>query len=119
MTGLTGLWGMRMNLERYKAFNGLTNEDVISLIKPVYPKFGKAPLSMCARGTYGVVLAPQAVKVLNQAHPPKRERKDRDRVTVRLPAEVYADLLHIAKGKGWSIQRICEEYIIEGLTSGK
>ena len=114
MTGLTGR-GMRMNLERYKAFNGLTNEDVISLIKPKFPKFGKAPLSMCARGTYGVVLAPQAVKVLNQAHPTKRERKDRDRVTVRLPAEVYADLLHLAKDKGWSIQRICEEYIIEGM----
>jgi len=105
-----------MNIEKYKAFNGLTNDDLIDLIKPVFPKFGKAPLSMCSRGVYGVVLAPQAVKTLNKAHPPKKEnRKLPNKLTVRLSDGMYECLKYEAQKRGWSIQKICERLIVDGL----
>ena len=72
-----------MNLEKYKAQNELTTADVVELIKPEFPKFGKTQVSMVSKGTYGVVLDPKAVRVLNKAHPPKKETRVRgNRITV-------------------------------------
>ena len=61
-----------MNLEKYKAEHDLTSNDIIDLVKPDFPKFSKVTMSMVNKGTYGVVLAPKAVRALNKAHPAKK-----------------------------------------------
>lgn len=98
-----------MNLEKYKAQNELTTADVVELIKPEFPKFGKTQVSMVSKGTYGVTLAPQAVRILNKAHPPKKEKRVRgNRITVWMNDFLYAMLLSRCDETGLTRQDVAE-----------
>jgi len=98
-----------MNLEEYKAKNGLSTNDVVTIIQQEFPKFSKHQFSMIKRGIYGVVLAPRAVKVLNQAHPPKKENRVRcNKLTVRLNDYLYGLLLSYCEAAGHTQQDAIE-----------
>ena len=100
-----------MNLEKYKAQNELTNNDIVELVKPEFPKFGKAQVSMVAKGTYGVVLDPKAAKILNEAHPTKENRTRGNRVTVWVNDYLYGLLLSYCESEGRTRQDACETAI--------
>ena len=97
-----------MNLEKYKAENDLTNNDIIDLVKPEFPKFSKVAMSMVNKGTYGVVLAPQAVKILNEAHPTKDNRTRGNRITVWMNDYLYSLLLSKCESESRTMQDVAE-----------
>lgn len=98
-----------MNLEKYKAENDLTNNDIIDLVKPEFPKFSKVAMSMVNKGTYGVVLAPKAVRVLNNAHPQKKETRNRgNRITVWMNDFLYALFRTGCEERGITMQEMAE-----------
>lgn len=89
-----------MNLQKYLDSNGLKLDDVTNMLKGEYPKISRSPLSMVKSGTYGVVLAPKAVKILNEAHPVKKEnRKKGHQLTVRVDDRLFG-----------MIERFCEKH---------
>ena len=101
-----------MNLEKYKAENDLTNNDIIDLVKPEFPKFSKVAMSMVNKGTYGVVLAPKAVRVLSAAHPQKKEKRNRgNRITVWMNDFLYALFRTGCEERGLSMQELAETAI--------
>ena len=107
-----------MNLEKYKAQNELTTADVVELVKPEFPKFGKTQVSMVSKGTYGVTLAPQAVRILNKAHPTKKEKRVRgNRITVWMNDLLYAMLLSRCDETALTRQDVAEMAIYTYLRS--
>jgi len=106
-----------MNLEDYKARNGLSTNDVVSIVQQEFPKFSKHQFSMVKRGIYGVVLAPRAVKVLNAAHPPKKENRVRgNSMTIRLNDYLFGLLLTYCEETGRTRQDAVEAAIYTMLT---
>ena len=98
-----------MNIDKYLDANCLTTNDVVELLKPEFPKFTKATLSMVKRGTYGVVLSQKAVGVLHQAHPPKKEnRKKAHKLTIRLDDETFAIVEEFRTQNDLTMQDIVE-----------
>ena len=98
-----------MNLEKYKAEHDLTNNDIIDLVKPDFPKFSKVTMSMVNKGTYGVVLAPKAVRALNKAHPSKKETRSRgNRITVWMNDFLYAIFRTGCEQRGITMQELAE-----------
>lgn len=98
-----------MNLEKYKAINNLTTNDIIEMVRPEFPRFNKQQVTMVSKGTYGVTLAPQAVRILNKAHPPKKEKRVRgNRITVWMSDLLYAMLLSRCDETGLTRQDVAE-----------
>lgn len=98
-----------MNIEKYMVSNELSPADVVDMLKPNFPKFGKNHVSMCKNGEYGVTLSPLAVKTLNAVHPPKKENRVRaNKVTVHLSDLVYAALLSYCEESGLKKQDAVE-----------
>ena len=98
-----------MNLEKYKAEHDLTSNDIIDLVKPDFPKFSKVTMSMVNKGTYGVVLAPKAVRALNKAHPQKKETRSRgNRITVWMNDFLYAIFRTGCEQRGITMQELAE-----------
>jgi hypothetical protein len=97
-----------MNLEKYKAQNELTTNDIVDMLKPEFPKFDKRQVSMVTKGTYGVVLAPQAVKILNEAHPTKDNRTRGNRITVWMNDYLYALFLSGCEERDITMQEMAE-----------
>ena len=98
-----------MNLEKYKAEHDLTNNDIIDLVKPDFPKFSKVTMSMVNKGTYGVVLAPKAVRALNKAHPSKKETRSRgNRITVWMNDFLYAIFRTGCEQRSITMQELAE-----------
>ena len=98
-----------MNLEKYKAENDLTTNDVVEMIKPEFPKFSKQQVTMVTRGTYGVVLAPKAVRVLNAAHPQKKGKRNRgNRITVWMNDFLYSIFRTGCEQRGITMQELAE-----------
>ena len=101
-----------MNIEKYMVSNELTPAEVVDMLKPQFPKFGKNHVSMCKNGEYGVTLSPMAVKALNQVHPPKKENRVRgNKVTVHVDDIVYAALIDFCAEKGITKQDAIETAI--------
>ena len=65
-----------MNLEKYKAQNELSTNDIVDMLKPEFPRFDKRQVSMVTKGTYGVVLAPKAVRILTKCESESRTMQD-------------------------------------------
>lgn len=97
-----------MNLEKYKVKNNLSNNDIVELIKPDFPRFAKQQVTMVSKGTYGVVLAPQAVKILNEAHPTKDNRTRGNRITVWMNDYLYSLLLTKCESESRTMQDVAE-----------
>ena len=97
-----------MNLEKYKAQNELSNSDIVEMLQPEFPRFTKSQCTQVTKGTYGVVLAPAAVKILNEAHPSKDNRTRGNRVTVWMNDMLYALLLEKCESEGRTMQDVCE-----------
>ena len=107
-----------MNIEKYKAQNNLTTNDIIEIVKPEFPRFNKQQVTMVSKGTYGVTLAPQAVRILNKAHPPKKEKRVRgNRITVWMNDLLYAMLLSRCDETGLTRQDVAEMAIYTFLRS--
>ena len=107
-----------MNLEKYKAQNELTTHDNVDMLKPEFPRFDKRQVSMVTKGTYGVVLAPKAVRILNKAHPQKKETRNRgNRITVWMNDLLYAMLLSKCDETGLTMQDVAEMAIYTYLRS--
>ena len=107
-----------MNLEKYKAINNLTTNDIVEMLYPEFPRFRKNHVSMVSKGTYGVTLAPQAVRILNKAHPPKKEKRVRgNRITVWMNDYLYAMLLSRCDETGLTRQDVAEMAIYTYLRS--
>jgi len=105
-----------MKIEEYKAANSLTNDDLISIVRPLFPKFSRSAISMVSRGVYGVVLAPKAVRALAKAHPVKKENRTKgNRLTVRLDDRTYHRLQDYCKATHQTIQGGVEQIIINEL----
>ena len=97
-----------MNLEKYKAQNELSNNDIVEMLKPEFPRFSKSQVSQVSKGTYGVVLAPQAVKILNEAHPTKNARTRGNRITVWMNDYLYSLLLLKCESESRTMQDVAE-----------
>ena len=98
-----------MNIEKYALTNDLTPNDVIELVKPEFPKFSKVQYSMCKNPNYGVVLAPKAVRALNEAHPAKEKKRSRqNRITVWMNDFLYALFLSGCEERGITMQELAE-----------
>ena len=99
-----------MNLEKYKAQNELTTNDIVDMLKPEFPKFDKRQVTMVSKGTYGVVLDPKAVRILNKAHPTaeKNTRTRGNRITVWMNDFLYALFLSGCEEKGITMQELAE-----------
>ena len=97
-----------MNLEKYKAQNELSNSDIVEMLQPEFPRFTKSQCTQVTKGTYGVVLAPAAVKILNEAHPSKDNRTRGNRVTVWMNDYLYSLLLSKCESEGRTMQDVCE-----------
>ena len=97
-----------MNLEKYKAQNELSNNDIVEMLKPEFPRFSKSQVSQVSKGTYGVVLAPQAVKILNEAHPTKNTRARGNRITVWMNDFLYALFISGCEERGITMQELAE-----------
>ena len=98
-----------MNLEKYKAQNELTTNDIVDMLKPEFPRFDKRQVSMVTKGTYGVVLAPKAVRILNKAHPQKKENRNRgNRITVWMNDYLYSLLLSKCESESRTMQDVAE-----------
>ena len=97
-----------MNLEVYKAKNELTNNDIVEMLQPEFPRFRKEQVTMVSKGTYGVVLAPKAVQILNEAHPQKDNRTRGNRVTVWMNDFLYGLLLEKCESESRTVQDVCE-----------
>ena len=104
-----------MNLEAYKSRNNLTNNDIIEMLQPEFPRFQKQQVSMVQKGTYGVVLAPKAVKILNEAHPAKHNRTRGNRVTVWMTDYLYGLLLSKCESEGRTRQDVIETAVYTAL----
>ena len=100
-----------MNIEKYKAANELTTNDIVEMIRPEFPRFDKKQVSMVTKGTYGVVLAPKAVKILNEAHPTQENRTRGNRVTVWMNDFLYGLLLSKCESESRTMQDVCETAI--------
>ena len=98
-----------MNIEKYALTNDLTPNDVIELVKPEFPKFSKVQYSMCKNPNYGVVLAPKAVRALNEAHPAKEKKRSRqNRITVWMNDFLYALFISGCEERGATMQELAE-----------
>ena len=98
-----------MNIEKYALTNDLTPNDVIELVKPEFPKFSKVQYSMCKNPNYGVVLAPKAVRALNEAHPAKEKKRSRqNRITVWMNDFLYALFISGCEERGITMQELAE-----------
>lgn len=98
-----------MNIEKYALTNDLTPNDVIELVKPEFPKFSKVQYSMCKNPNYGVVLAPKAVRALNEAHPAKEKKRSRqNRITVWMNDFLYALFISGCEERGVTMQELAE-----------
>ena len=97
-----------MNLEKYKAQNELSNNDIVEMLKPEFPRFSKSQVSQVSKGTYGVVLAPQAVKILNEAHPTKNTRTRGNRITVWMNDFLYSLFRTGCEQRGITMQELAE-----------
>ena len=98
-----------MNLEKYKAQNELSTNDIVDMLKPEFPRFDKRQVSMVTKGTYGVVLAPKAVRILNKAHPQKTENRNRgNRITVWMNDYLYSLLLSKCESESRTMQDVAE-----------
>ena len=91
-----------MDIEKYKKQNDLSSDEIIHLLRHEYPKFSHAALSMVKKKTYGVVLAPKAVRLLDAAFPMKKpKRKKAHQLTVRVDDRLFG-----------MIERFCEKHKI-------
>ena len=98
-----------MNIEKFRKKNNLSSEDVINLLKGEFPKFSHSPLSMVKNKTYGVVLAPKAVRILNDAYPSnKPNRKKGHQFTVRVGEFLYADIMEECAFRKLTVQDFLE-----------
>ena len=98
-----------MNIEKYALTNDLTPNDVIELVKPEFPKFSKVQYSMCKNPNYGVVLAPKAVRALNEAHPAKEKKRSRqNRITVWMNDYLYSLMLSKCESESRTMQDVAE-----------
>ena len=97
-----------MNLEKYKAKNELSNNDIVEMLQPEFPRFTKSQCTQVSKGTYGVVLAPAAVKILNEAHPTQHKRVKANKVTVMMNDFLYGLLLEKCESEGRTMQDVCE-----------
>ena len=101
-----------MNIEKYMVSNELSPADVVDMLKPNFPKFGKNHVSMCKNGEYGVTLSPMAVKTLNKHYPVRKENRVRaNKVTVHVDDIVYAALIDFCAEKGITKQDAIETAI--------
>lgn len=98
-----------MNLQKYIDSNQLTYDDITAMLKEEFPKVSRSPLSMVKSGTYGVVLAPKAVRILNEAHPVKKPaRKKGHQLTVRVGEFRYADIMEECAFRKLTVQDFLE-----------
>ena len=101
-----------MDVKKYKEKNNLSSDDVVNILQPLFPKFSRSPLSMVQKGTYGVVLAPKAVKALEEAHPSKKpNRKKGHQLTVRLDDVTYHYFQELCSENNVTAQLVIEEAI--------
>ena len=104
-----------MNLEKYRDKNNLTNNDIIEMLQPEFPRFQKQQISMVTKGTYGVTLSPKAVQILNAAHPKKENRKRGNKVTVWMTDYLYGLLLSKCESEGRTRQDVVEASVYTAL----
>ena len=101
-----------MNIEKYMVSNELTPAEVVDMLKPQFPKFGKNYVSMCKNGEYGVTLSPMAVKTLSKHYPVRKEnRKKGNRITLRLTDVEYAALLTLVEATSSTMQDEAEKAV--------
>jgi len=98
-----------MNLEKYKAQNELTNNDIVELLQDDFPRFRKEQVTMVTKKTYGVTLAPEAVKILYEAHPQKENRAKANRITLWMTEVEYAALLSYCEERNMTRQDVAEK----------
>ena len=98
-----------MNIEKYKAKNELSNGDIVELIQPEFPRFRKEQVTMVTKQTYGVTLAPEAVKILYEAHPQKENRTKANRITLWMTEVEYAALLSYCEERNMTRQDVAEK----------
>lgn len=102
-----------MNLQKYIDSNQLTYDDITAMLKEEFPKVSRSPLSMVKSGTYGVVLAPKAVRILNKAHPIKKHaRKKGNSLTVRVDDTLIKVIKRFCIENKMSTQDLLERAIV-------
>ena len=98
-----------MDIEKYKRQNDLSSDEIIHLLRHEYPKFSHAALSMVKKKTYGVVLAPKAVRLLDAAFPMKKpKRKKSNQLTVRVDDCTFEQLSGYCIISGRTVQDVVE-----------
>lgn len=79
-----------MKYVKYLAATGMTNNDVIAILQPHFPKFSKIQCSMIANpDKYGVQLTAKAAALLPPTPRKPQKRKGGKRVTVYLDEASY------------------------------
>ena len=111
-----------MTYNEYRQKSGLTNKEIISLLRPHFPKFSKVQCSMLSHPEiYGVEISPKALKLLpplpGKKAPAKRSKPNR--LTVRLNDADYALVDALIRQNGGSAQSFLEEALKEKLETVK
>ena len=121
--------GLEINndLQILRLGKGVPAQDMVELVRKLYPKYDKTLHSKCEHGSeYGIELRADAKTALLGKYAPellKRHRNERrtkpKRISVRVTETVYALLQLELQQSGQTMQEFIEAMLIKQLTGGE
>lgn len=106
-----------MTIEKLKQTQGLTNDDIVNIIREEYPKFNKSTLSMAMHPQdYGVKLLPKCSKGLNakfSQNKPLQAKIENNRLNLRLDLEILSQLKSLSLSRDMTVSALVNEILME------
>lgn len=106
-----------MTIEKLKQTQGLTNDDIVNIIREDYPKFNKSTLSMAMHPEdYGVKLLPKCSKGLNakfSQNKPPQAKIENNRLNLRLDSEILSQVKYLSLSANKSVSEIVNAILWE------
>lgn len=112
-----------MDYKQFREDNEISGKDMISALRELYPKYGKATQSMVDNPEkYGVRLLPAAERHLSERftgkHSPAKKAPNRrkpHRLVVYLPDELYSQIRELIEAEGCTTQEFLTEILVKWL----